>query len=180
MNECSDGELVRRCCSGDRGAFEALVVRYEKPVFNAALRMLHDREDARDVVQTVFLKVYEHLAEYDPSHKFYSWIYRIALNESINALHRRRPRGTLDPEMADSAPGPEDTVRSRQLGDGMSAAVMSLREEYRAVIVLRHFVGCSYEDMATILEVPEKTVKSRLFSARQLLRTAMESKGWAP
>lgn len=180
MNEDSDGELVRRCCSGDRRAFEVLVVRYEKPVFNAALRMLHDREEARDVAQSVFLKVYEHLAEYDPSHKFYSWIYRIALNESINTLHRRRPRAALDPELADDEPGPDDTVRNLQLGDGMSAAIMGLRDEYRAVIVLRHFLDCSYEDMAAILEVPEKTVKSRLFSARQLLKTAMEAKGWAP
>jgi RNA polymerase sigma-70 factor, ECF subfamily len=180
MNEDNDGELVRRCCSGDRGAFESLVLRYEKPVFNAALRMLHDREEARDVTQTVFLKAYEHLAEYDPSRRFYSWIYRIALNESINTLHRRRPRSALDPEMADGAPGPDDTVRSLQLGDGMSAAIMSLSDEYRAVVVLRHFLDCSYEDMATILEIPEKTVKSRLFSARQLLKTAMESRGWAP
>jgi RNA polymerase sigma-70 factor (ECF subfamily) len=180
MNECTDGELVRRCNAGDRGAFESLVVRYEKPVFNAALRMLHDREEARDVAQTVFLKVYEHLAEYDPSHKFYSWIYRIALNESINTLHRRRPRAALDAEMADGAPGPDDSVRNLQLSDGISAAVMSLSNEYRSVIVLRHFLDCSYEDMATILEIPEKTVKSRLFSARQLLKTAMEVKGWAP
>jgi RNA polymerase sigma-70 factor (ECF subfamily) len=180
MKEDNDGELVRRCCSGDRGAFEALVLRYEKPVFNAALRMLHDREEARDVTQTVFLKAYEHLAEYDPSRRFYSWIYRIALNESINTLHRRRPRAALDLEMADGAPGPDDAVRSLQLGDGMSAAIMSLSDEYRAVVVLRHFLDCSYEDMATILEIPEKTVKSRLFSARQLLKMAMESRGWAP
>jgi RNA polymerase sigma-70 factor (ECF subfamily) len=180
MNEENDGELVRRCCSGDRRAFDVLLARYEKPVFNAALRMLHDREEARDVAQNVFLKVYEHLAEYDPSHRFYSWIYRIALNESINALHRRRPRAALDPELANDEPGPDDIVRNLQLSDGMSVAIRGLRDEYRAVIVLRHFLGCSYEDMATILEVPEKTVKSRLFSARQLLKTAMVSKGWAP
>jgi RNA polymerase sigma-70 factor (ECF subfamily) len=180
MSEDDDGELVRRCCSGDRRAFDALVVRYEKPVFNAALRMLHDREEARDVAQTVFLKVYEHLAEYDPSHRFYSWIYRIALNESINTLHRRRPRVALDPDLANDEPGPDEAVRSGQLNDGMSAAIMSLSDEYRAVIVLRHFLDCSYDDMAAILEVPEKTVKSRLFSARQLLKTAMASKGWAP
>ena len=118
MNEESDGALVERCCSGDGAHSRCWSVRYEKPVFNAALRMLHDREEARDVAQTVFLKVYEHLAEYDPSHRFYSWIYRIALNESINTLQRRRPRAALDPEMADGAPGPDDTVRNLQLSDG--------------------------------------------------------------
>ena len=90
MNEESDGALVRRTCSGEPRAFDALVRRHEKTVYNAALRMLHDREEARDVTQTVFLKVYEHLGEYDPSHKFYSWIYRIALNESIKSLQRRK------------------------------------------------------------------------------------------
>lgn len=180
MNEDSDGALVRRCCDGDRRAFEALVLRYEKPVYNAALRMLHDREEARDVAQTVFLKVYEHLGDYDPTHRFYSWVYRIALNESINTLQRRRPREPLDAEMADGEPGPDDTVRRLQLSGGLAAAIGGLRDEYRAVIVLRHFLGCSYEDMAAILGVAEKTVKSRLFSARQLLKTAMESSGWAP
>jgi len=179
INEESDGTLVSLSCSGDRRAFEALVHRYEKPVYNAAMRMLHDREEAQDVSQTVFLKVYEHLAEYDPSHKFYSWIYRIALNESINSLQRRRPRAPLDLDMVDGEPGPDDAVRSDQLHRGLTAAIMTLRDEYRAVIVLRHFLGCSYEDIAAILEVPEKTVKSRLFSARQLLKAAMESKGWS-
>ena len=112
MNEESDGALVRRTCSGEPRAFEALVRRYEKPVFNAALRMLHDREEARDVTQTVFLKVYEHLGEYDPSHKFYSWIYRIALNESIKTLQRRKPTAALDFEMPDGAPGPDRVFAS--------------------------------------------------------------------
>jgi RNA polymerase sigma-70 factor (ECF subfamily) len=180
MDEDSDGTLVRRCCNGDRRAFEALVVRYERPVYNAALRMLRDREEARDVAQTVFLKVYEHLGEYDPSHRFYSWIYRIALNESINTLQRRRPRAPLDPEMAGEEPGPDDSLSQVQLSGGLAAAVAGLRDEYRAVIVLRHYLGCSYEDMASIVGVPVKTVKSRLFSARQLLKTAMQAKGWKP
>jgi RNA polymerase sigma-70 factor (ECF subfamily) len=180
MDEDTDGALVRRCCDGDRRAFEALVLRYERPVYNAALRMLHDREEARDVAQTVFLKVYEHLGEYDPSHKFYSWIYRIALNESINTLQRRRPRAPLDLEMANGEPGPDEAIRDRQLSGGLAAAISALRVEYRAVIVLRHYLGCSYEDMAAVLGVPEKTVKSRLFSARQLLKAAMEAKGWSP
>jgi len=179
MDEDSDGTLVRRCCNGDRRAFEALVVRYERPVYNAALRMLHDREEARDVAQTVFLKVYEHLGEYDPAHRFYSWIYRIALNESINTLQRRRPRAALDTEMAGDEPSPDESIGQAQLAGGLAGAIAALRDEYRAVIVLRHYLGCSYEDMAAALGVPEKTVKSRLFTARQSLRTAMESNGWA-
>jgi RNA polymerase sigma-70 factor, ECF subfamily len=178
MNDESDGALVRRTCNGEPRAFAVLVQRHEKTVFNAALRMLHDREEARDVAQTVFLKVYEHLGEYDPSHRFYSWIYRIALNESIKSLQRRKPTTALDFETPDGTPGPEGMFGQHQLSEGLAAALMSLSTEYRAVIVLRHFMDCSYEDMAAILELPEKTVKSRLFSARQLLRTAMEARGW--
>jgi RNA polymerase sigma-70 factor (ECF subfamily) len=178
MNEESDGALVRRTCGGEPRAFEGLVRRHEKTVFNAALRMLHDREEARDVTQTVFLKVYEHLGEYDPSHKFYSWIYRIALNESIKALQRRKPTAALDFETPDGTAGPDRVFDQRELSDSMAAAIMSLRTEHRAVIVLRHFMDCSYEDMAVILELPEKTVKSRLFTARQALKTALETRGW--
>jgi len=178
MAEDSDaGTLVRRCCGGDRRAFEALVVRYQKTVYNAALRMLHDREEARDVTQTVFLKAYEHLDRYDPQFRFYSWLYRIALNESIDTLQRRRPLEALDLDAPDGAPGPEEAAGLHQVRDGLLRALMTLRAEYRAVVVLRHFTGCSYEDMAQILDLPEKTVKSRLFSARQLLRSALEAQG---
>jgi len=178
MSEDSDdGTLVRRCCGGDRRAFEALVVRYQKTVYNAALRMLHDREEARDVAQTVFLKAYQHLDGYDPKFKFYSWLYRIALNESIDTLQRRHPIEALDLDAPDDGPGPEDAVQRGQARDGLLRALMTLRTEYRAVIVLRHFTGCSYGDMAQILDLPEKTVKSRLHSARQLLRDALEAQG---
>ena len=180
MDEDSDGNLVRRCRGGDRRAFEALVVRYERPVYNAALRMLHDREEARDVAQTVFLKVYEHLGDYDPSHKFYSWIYRIALNESINTLQRRRPRVALDPELPDGAPGVDVEIGQVELAGGIAEAIGALSPEYRAVIVLRHYLGLSYQDAAEVLGVPEKTVKSRLFSARQVLRCALQARGWSP
>jgi RNA polymerase sigma-70 factor, ECF subfamily len=174
-----DAALVRRCCSGDRRAFETLVVRYQKTIYNAALRMLHDREEARDVAQTVFLKAYEHLGQYDPTYRFYSWLYRIALNESINSLQRRRPVEGLDPGLVDSEPGPEEALRQHQTRDGILRALMTLRTEYRSVVVLRHFLGCSYDDIAEILGVPEKTVKSRLFSARQLLKGALEAQGMA-
>jgi RNA polymerase sigma-70 factor (ECF subfamily) len=177
MIEDNDRELVLRCRRGDLRAFEVLVSRYERPVYNAALRMLRHPDDARDVMQTVFLKAFEHLAEYDPGYRFYSWIYRIAINESINQLNARKRFGPMPEDAIADEPGPHDCVDSEQAGRHVQAALMRLKGDDRAVIVLRHFLDCSYEDMATILSVPEKTVKSRLFSARQRLKDTLRSEG---
>jgi RNA polymerase sigma-70 factor (ECF subfamily) len=177
MNEDSDGLLVERCRNGDRRAFEALVGRYQKPVFNAALRMLRNPEDARDVAQTVFLKVYEHLGDFDPSHKFYSWIYRIALNESINVLDRRRRLEPISGDEVDERLGAEDELASEQSAQRVQRALMTIKPDYRAVVVLKHFLELSYEDIGLVLELPEKTVKSRLFTARQLLKDALQGDG---
>jgi len=173
MLEDGDGILVQRCREGDRHAFEGLVIRYEKPVFNVALRMLRNPEDARDVAQTVFLKAFEHLADYDPAYKFYSWIYRIAVNESLNVLGRRRPHEPISGDEADESSGPEDQIDGQQVGRGIQRMLMTLKPDYRSVIVLRHYLDCSYQDMAEILSLPQKTVKSRLFAARQLLAEAL-------
>jgi RNA polymerase sigma-70 factor, ECF subfamily len=177
MNEDSDGLLVQRCRGGDRRAFETLVDRYQKPVFNAALRMLRNPEDARDVAQTVFLKVFEHLADYDPKFRFYSWIYRIALNESINVLDRRHRHEPIVGDEVDDRRGAEDEIGSMQTGVRVQRALMSIKPEYRSVIVLKHFLDLSYEDIGQVLGLPEKTVKSRLFTARQLLKDALQASG---
>ena len=177
MVEDVDADLVRRCRNGDRGAFEVLLRRYERPVYNAALRMLRNPEDAKDVSQTVFLKAYEHLAEYDPKYRFYSWIYRIAINESLNGLNRRHRLEPVDEEATDERPGPDQVLGDEQRSRYVQGALMYLKPEYRTVIVLKHFVGCSYHDMSEILQLPEKTVKSRLFTARQLLKEVLLDKG---
>jgi RNA polymerase sigma-70 factor (ECF subfamily) len=169
-----DQSLVRRCREGDRAAFGELVVRYQKPVFNAALRMLKDPQDAIDVSQTTFLKAFEHLDAYDPSFRFYSWIYRIALNESFNALNSRKAQLPIDDEEPDDSPGPERQVESEQTGRAIEGALMGLSPELRSVVVLRHLMNMSYQDMGDILQLPEKTVKSRLYSARQLLREQLQ------
>jgi RNA polymerase sigma-70 factor (ECF subfamily) len=169
-DRADDATLVQRCLEGDRGAFEELVVRYQKPVFNAALRMLREPADAMDVAQTTFLKAYEHLADYDPGFKFYSWLYRIAVNESLDALSSRKPFEAIDRERADEAPGPDRQVQGEQAHRVLEEALMRMKPELRTVVVLRHFLHLSYEDMADILVLPAKTVKSRLYSARQLLR----------
>lgn len=177
MDEDAEGALVRRCRGGDQRAFAELVGRYEKPVYNAAIRMLRNPEDARDVTQTVFLKAYEHLGDYDPKYRFYSWIYRIALNESINALHRRTRFEPISGEEVDGEAGPEETLDRQQVGRGIEGALMTLKFEYRSVIVLKHLLDCSYGEMSEMLGLPEKTVKSRLFTARQLLRDALLANG---
>jgi len=177
VKEEDDPALVRRCREGERDAFEQLVRRYQKPVFNAALRMLRDPEDAMDVAQTTFLKAFEHLADYDPSFKFYSWLYRIAINESLNALGSRRTFQAINGEEPDEAPGPDLQVEGEQTLRAIEDALMRIGPELRAVIILRHFLHLSYQDMADTLLLPEKTVKSRLFSARQLLRDRLLQRG---
>lgn len=170
--------LVRRCRDGDRAAFGQLVVRYQGPVYNAAFRLLRDAEDAKDVAQTTFLKAFEHLADYDPKYRFYSWLYRIAVNESLDALGRRKPGEPISGAETDEAPGPERLAEGEQARRAIEAALLRINPELRAVIVLRHLMHLSYQDMGEILVLPEKTVKSRLYSARQLLRDALLRQGW--
>ena len=170
MKEEDDPALLLRCREGDRDAFEQLVMRYQKPVFNVALRMLRNRQDALDVAQTTFLKAFEHLGDYDPAFRFYSWLYRIAINESLNALALRKPRGELDANTADERPGPDRDAECDQTLQAIEDALMLLSAELRTVTVLRHITQLSYEDIAEALGLPEKTVKSRLHSARERLR----------
>jgi len=181
MTEDSDAAMVAQCRAGDRRAFERLLARYERQIFNVAYRMLHHREDAIDVTQTVFLKVYEHLDRYDPAQRFFSWIYRIAVNESVDALNgRQRTISALDEEaVAADHERPDEAAEQRQLDAGMQSALMAIKVEYRTLIVLKHLQECSYEEIASILECPVKTVKSRLFTARQALRDLLASRGWA-
>jgi RNA polymerase sigma-70 factor (ECF subfamily) len=177
VKEEDDPALVLRCREGDRNAFERLVIRYQKPVFNVALRMLRSRQDAMDVAQTTFLKAFEHLGDYDPAFRFYSWLYRIAINESLNAVALRKPRGELDANVPDERPGPDRSAEGEQALAAIEDALMSISPELRTVTVLRHITQLSYEDIAEALGLPEKTVKSRLHSARERLRELLRQCG---
>jgi RNA polymerase sigma-70 factor (ECF subfamily) len=179
-NELDDHALVQRCLGGDEHAFELLVLRYQGPIYNAVLRMVHDRDDASDLTQNAFLKAYRQLARFDPQYKFFSWLYRIALNESLNHVKRRGRQEPLEGERASEAPDPERLVLGSDTSHHVQVALMKINEDYRAVLILRHFHDCSYEDMAGILGIPEKTVKSRLFSARRQLKELLEAKGLLP
>jgi len=162
--------LIRRCLDGDASAFEPLVERYHRPLFRVAARMLGDREEARDVTQTAFLKAYVALPSCDSERRFFSWIYRIVVNECLNALRSRRPGQPLP---ADEGHLPQaavaDPVEAAERHARIRGALLRLTTEQRDVIVMRHFAELSYGQIAADLGVPEKTVKSRLFTARQRL-----------
>jgi len=177
MNKPDDNNLMERCIKGDRQAFEKLLIRYEKPVYNAAYRMLHNPDDARDVTQAVFLKVYEHLDQYDPSRRFFSWIYRITLNESINWLKKSSREEALENETADKTSGPEQQADNARISEGLQAALMTIKSDYRSVIVLKHVLGCSYAEISEVLDISEKKVKSRLYNARKLLQERLTDQG---
>lgn len=164
-----DAALVARCRAGDQAGFELLVRRHQRPLFNIALRMLGNREDAADATQNAFVKVYEHLDAYDVDRRFFSWMYRILVNECLNILRRRRP--SIDCSVVDlpTERGPLDALERSERHRQIQAALMALPLEQREVVILRHFGGLSYEEIAGATGVPAKTIKSRLYSARQRL-----------
>jgi RNA polymerase sigma-70 factor (ECF subfamily) len=177
MDNDVDQALVERFRRGDRDAFTELVVRYQRPIYNAAYWILRSADDASDIAQVVFLKVAEHLDEFDAQHRFFSWIYRIAVNESLNLLRRNGHEEWLDDEIdlpgAESA-NPESQASDAERSRHIQRALMALSANDRTVVTLRHFSELSYQEIADVLEIDEKTVKSRLFEARHRLREALK------
>ena len=173
MHKDKDAALVKSCQLGDRRAMSQLVSKYERPVFNAAYRILGNMDDAADATQTVFLKVFEHIADYDQKFRFFSWVYRIAINESLNQVKKRRSQKSLDDSQASPWQGPAEKFDTAELCKKVQGALMLLSEDYRTVVVLKHMSGCSYQQISEILQIPEKTVKSRLYSARQMMKKTL-------
>lgn len=163
-----DARLVRQSLAGETEAFGLLVERYQHVMYKVALRMVGNPEDARDITQDAFVKAYGQLAKFDPSYRFFSWLYRIVINECLNMIRARHPQEPLG-ITATAAGNPFESVLARQRLDQIEAAMLQLPPDYRAVVVLRHFAEQSYAEISAVLEIPEKTVKSRLYSARQLL-----------
>lgn len=162
-----DDRLIARCLDGDASAFEPLVEQYRRPLYRVAVRLLGDREEARDATQSAFLKAYQSLGTWEPGRRFFSWIYRILVNDCLNTRRSRRPTAPLvDLPAPGVAPDPVETSETCRR---VRLAVLRLPPDLRDVIVLRHFAELSYEEAGAALRIPAKTVKSRLFTARQRL-----------
>jgi RNA polymerase sigma-70 factor (ECF subfamily) len=169
--------LVEACLSGDPAAFGALVDSYEGKLYNVALQITRSRDDAMDVTQTAFVKAFEKLHTFDPSLRFFSWIYRITINEALNQTRRKRPATNIDLEALLGPDDPEQASSDRELRDLLYQAVGELSPDHRTVVVLKHLQGLSYRETADILGISENRVKSRLFAARQKLRALLEKRG---
>ncbi len=177
MKEGNDTQLVSECLNGDRKAFEAVVDKYQKPLFNAAFRILGSAADAEEVTQIAFIKAFEGLRSFNRGSKFFSWLYRIAVNESLNFRQARRRHEPVDEQTPSKHDMPDTVYGHQELQATIEEALGRMKDEYRVVIVLRHFQDCSYDEMSEILGIPANRVKSRLFSARQQLRELLPEHG---
>jgi RNA polymerase sigma-70 factor (ECF subfamily) len=177
-----DAEIVRLVLAGDTELYAVLVNRYRTRVSRYVERFTYDVEDARDVTQEVFIKVYGALDSFDPRFKFSTWLFRIAGNAAIDHLRRRRVRTlplerppgengearAVDPP--ETRPNPHEELTRQRLREALSAAIDRLPDDYRELISLRHYGEMPYEEIAELKAMPLGTVKNKLFRARQALR----------
>ncbi|MEN8006599.1 MAG: sigma-70 family RNA polymerase sigma factor [Candidatus Krumholzibacteriota bacterium] len=167
----SDEDLIRSVMAGEQGAFTRLFKQYEAPIFNSMVRIVGDHDQAADITQQAFISAYEHLATYDPNHRFFSWLYRIAWNDAINCCNQKKNSKPLDHyELPSSDPTPEDCLLDKERDDNINRAIAHLDFKYRVVLVLRHYLDLSYAEIAGIIDLPVSTVRSRIHTARHLLR----------
>ena len=175
--------LVTQAREGDNSAFAALVKRYEAKIFRLAQHITQNREDAEDVLQETFLKAYEHLDQFQGNSKFYTWIVRIAVNQALMKLRRRKAdrsvsldedidtgEDTVTREIAAWDEDPEQRFSREELGEILNSSVESLAPAYRSVFVLRDVEDLSTEETAEALGISVPAVKSRLLRARLQLR----------
>lgn len=181
-----DRALVEQAQAGDLAAFRQLVVRHQRRAFTIALALVRDEHDARDVVQEAFLRVYRGLGAFNGGSSFFTWLYRIVTNLSIDLMRKPTRRETsledsYEPRDEAEAPlvaridgaDPLDVVRRRQLAERIGAALDALPSYHRGVILMREIEGLSYEEMAEAMGVSKGTIMSRLFHARQKLQRAL-------
>lgn len=182
-----DRALVTRILEGDRDRFTELMKRYERRIVNFVYRITHRYEEAHDLAQEIFVKAYYALDRYDPKYNFSTWLFRIAQNSAIDSVRRKtlvevplaRPAWEdtstkEDREFADPGISPERALKNKQLKAAIERAVEDLPSDYRELIQLRHYAELSYEEIATMKQLPLGTVKNKLFRARNLLKDVLD------
>ena len=173
--------IVQRVLEGDTNAFEELVLEYEKKVYNVALRMLNNSEDAADMTQEAFIKAYNSLSGFRGDSKFSVWLTRIVSNLCLDFLRSRNRRPTVSLSMededgedvqldiADTSQSPEQLLERSLTRESVRRGLQSLPEDYREILLLREIQGLSYDEIAAALDIEVGTVKSRIFRGRKKL-----------
>jgi RNA polymerase sigma-70 factor, ECF subfamily len=177
-----EAALVAAAKGGDLAAFEELVSRYERRIYRLALHITQNREDAEDATQDAFLKAFQHLDNFQGDSRFYTWLVRIAVNQALMKLRKRRPNqisldedvdtgeDTIPREVEDWGPSPEDRYEQSELGDILNTTIAELEPPFRIVFQLRDIEELSTEETAEALGLSIPAVKSRLLRARLKLR----------
>ena len=171
-----DADLIAKARRGDVDGYNLLISRWEKRVYNYLLRLVGNREDALDLSQDVFLKAYQNLRKLEEPERFAPWLFRIAHNEAYSMFRKRRPESDTEaePEAVDAGiPVAGRGVFPIELSLAVASALRRLSEDQREAVVLKIYQGFKFEEMAEILGCPVSTVKSRLYTALDLLKTEL-------
>jgi RNA polymerase sigma-70 factor (ECF subfamily) len=179
-----DMRLIQRAQAGDTGAFRLLVERHQRKVFAIGLGLVRDEQDAREIAQEAFLRVHKGLPQFHGGSSFFTWLYRIVTNLSIDLMRKPSRReaelhfaleadDNESPVLLASDADPYDVVRRGQLSERIQRALEQLPPYHRGVILMREIEGMSYEEMAETMQVSKGTIMSRLFHARKKLQRAL-------
>ncbi len=181
----TDLELVRRVQSGDKSAFDVLVLKYQQKVINLVTRYVHDPHIAMDVSQESFIKAYKGLKNFRGDSAFYTWLYRISINTAKNHLvskSRRMPDDDIDAQEAEQYDGggklrdistPENQLMTDEIKNTLNKAIEALPDDLRIAITLRELEGLSYEEISDAMDCPIGTVRSRIFRARESIESEL-------
>jgi len=165
-----DKKMIEQILAGQTGLFRQVIVKYQATVYRVALKISGNEDDAREITQQVFVTVYESLNQYNPDYKFFSWLYRIAVNRALLSVRQKKQFLPID-QYRLNAGDEEDRPKAKEMRDALlNQSIGKLKEKYRTVIVLKYYAGMPYADIAETLEITEKKVRSRLFDARKQLK----------
>ena len=185
-----DLKTIRRCKRGEEAAFQEILERYRGPIYNLCYRMSRNPEDARDLAQEVFIKVFSLLDRFDEEYAFSSWLFRIATNHCIDHLRRNRLRflsldGMSGPDGEEyevqipaDTPGPDIVLQRKEALERLAEVIADLPPHYQAITLLRHDQQLSYEEIAEVLQLPLGTVKARIHRARNLIQQMLKARDY--
>jgi RNA polymerase sigma-70 factor (ECF subfamily) len=186
MGNKVDTTLIQRAVQGDQKAYAEILQEYRGRIYNLVYRMVRNREEAEDLVQEAFVKAFSSLASFNAEYAFSTWLYKIAINNCIDHLRRKKLKtysmdkpvqsqdGEFSREFPDVSLSPDKPLLAKERSSLIERAIDGLPEKYRVVIILRHNEERSYEEIADLLSLPLGTVKARIFRAREMLKKKLK------